>query len=229
LAASVSLDAGDFSVIEASWESLPFAQRQLLAFCASQDAAGLRGFLSSLSEEDSLDLVNSEDQDDDTPLHYCAYRGYIDVASVLIEFGARLNEYGCSARTPIVAAACEGQVAFVHTLVEHHGASLLLDDSLDENIVHKIVSRGSLDLLRVFMRHRQMRYLVNHRNVLGSTPLHSAADFCQYEAAQLLLDAGSDPSIVDYFGYKPKDVAEYRGHAELSVFLEQCETPTLAV
>ena len=124
----------------------------------------------------------------DTPLHWPAHNGYIEIVRLLLEHGAdaRAHEINWIGGTSL------------HWASERHPhiAQLLLNAGADVNA--RVVRPGS-----------------HH---LGGTPLHWCArqkDDCA-EVIAVLLKNGGDPTLTDAFGKTPLQYAEAAGHARVA-------------
>ncbi|XP_029103681.1 protein phosphatase 1 regulatory inhibitor subunit 16B [Scleropages formosus] len=80
--------------------------------------------------QDCVD-VNQQDSQGATLLHIAAANGYVQVAEVLLEGGARLDLRDADGWQPLHAAACWGQMHVAELLVSH-GASLAAKTHFDE-------------------------------------------------------------------------------------------------
>ncbi len=65
-----------------------------------------------------LDVGASPDNDGWTAMHYAAFGGHADVATLLIERGADLDAIAPNGQTPLMLAAGAGKLALVRILVE---------------------------------------------------------------------------------------------------------------
>jgi ankyrin repeat protein len=82
--------------------------------------AGNSAAVRALLEADRS-LVDARDSDASTPLHCAAWKGHVDVAAVLLEFGADIqarNENGHWGDTPLHAAAHGNQRAVAELLID---------------------------------------------------------------------------------------------------------------
>ncbi|CAL1601327.1 unnamed protein product [Knipowitschia caucasica] len=68
-------------------------------------------------------LVHCSDEDGYSPLHRAAYEGHVDVASALLQAGAKVNARTADCWTPL-HSACRWSRVSVASLLLHHGALL---------------------------------------------------------------------------------------------------------
>src|SRR5262245_30908102 len=102
------------------------------------DAATVR----TLIEKDPT-LVAARDKDGSTPLHCAAWHGHVDVAKILLDAGADVNDHNQNdhwGTTPLHAAAHGDQKAVAALLIEHgadiHAKNPSGRTPLDETKVH---------------------------------------------------------------------------------------------
>ena len=85
----------------------------------------IKSFIES-SSSSSLDLINEQDEEGQTPLHLAADRGYLDVVSFLIENGANVNAIDNDGFTALFVA--------LMAVVDKEIIKCLLDHDADPNI-----------------------------------------------------------------------------------------------
>jgi len=181
--------------------------------------------VANILSRDSL-LVNLRDKDDDMPLHRACTAKKPEMAQLLLKCGALLDTFGCSSRTPLHCAVIERSIECVKVLL-HAGARIDEEDSLNENPLHKAAANGDLEIMLLLLNHiqqgtsaKKFARIINHQNVLGSTPLHNSAHVGNGFLIQLLVAVGADASIEDNFGYLPHHIAENRKFNDCAVFLQ---------
>ena len=90
-------------------------------------------------------------------------------------------------------------------------------DVLGETVLHIAASHGYVDILAMYLdRYPFVRDWANSR---GMTPLHTAAMKGELEAAQLLVDAGSDVNAPDLEGNSPLHLASSWGRVPVRTLL----------
>jgi ankyrin repeat protein len=158
-------------------------------------------------------LVNTKDSSRDTPLSKVAASGNIEIARLLLENNAKINER-CNGQTAIHYAAFTGQMEMIKFLIEAKA-----------DISSKNQCRGTLLLQFDVLRNVEMtRYLLDHgvKPDLGddcdSTPLLlCAGDFkCESnQTAQLLLERGANINNRDCDSHTPLYHAVYYNNKDL--------------
>jgi ankyrin repeat protein len=172
-----------------------------------------------------------------TPLHTAANHGRVEVARVLLEYGANVGAEDNKGRTPLHDAAdyrwieanseraedyASGKVEVVRVLLEH-GANLGAKDNEGKSPLHKAAEYGNVEGVRVLLRHGAN---VGAEDNKGRTPLHDAADYGtinkyfgkmedyvsgKVDVVRMLLEHGANVGAEDNKGRTPlHDAADYR-------------------
>ena len=169
-----------------------------------------------LVEEDP-GLVNALDGKSDTPLIRAVDHGHLDVASCLIDQGARVNHVGSRARTALHVACFDGKEELAQLLLER-GADPALVDEDGETAVNGACFHGRVGVVGCLLRHGGSPIDLPDR--LGYTPLHSAALEGYLEVVNLVIQAGADPTISQRDGTTPLTSARKYGDAACVAVLE---------
>ena len=120
---------------------------------------------------------NALDIDNETPLHYAAFRGNAVMIRLLLEHGAEVNSRNADDEIPL-----------------HHAADLDGKASLGElGEALKLLLGAGGD--------------VHARDYMGRMPLHWAAEKCHLKATKVLLEAGADVHARDLNGETPLRLA----------------------
>jgi len=73
---------------------------------------------------------------------------------------------------------------------------------LGEPVIFAAARNGDLGAIRLLL---ECDADVNSRGEYGNTPLHSAIEACQFDAARYLLSKGADPNMKNQEGKLPRD------------------------
>uniref|UniRef100_A0A5S6QKX3 Poly [ADP-ribose] polymerase n=1 Tax=Trichuris muris TaxID=70415 RepID=A0A5S6QKX3_TRIMR len=172
------------------------------------------------------------------PLHNACSYGHYEVTDLLIKNGADVNACDLWKFTPLHEAAANGKFDICKLLLAH-GADcsltnrdgetpldLVKDSSSDvadllrgDVAILEAAKRGEVDKLRKLVTADN----VNCHDVKGrnSTPLHLAAGYNNYEAAEFLIEKGADVNAKDRGGLIPLHNAASYGHFEIGQLLVQ--------
>ena len=175
----------------------------------------------SISNEAQLGPLDTQDEYGKTPLFWATEGGHSAAVSVLIEEGASIERPDNKGMQPIHVAARDGRLDILQ---------LLLQEGADPDCVgpHKIrpthcaAFSGHPDVLQELLR---AGAYPNVRDDEGWTPLRSAIDSRNHEAAKLLLNTGKvDVNSTDALGETPLHAACRSASAETVDMLASCKS-----
>lgn len=142
--------------------------------------------------------VNGKDENYDniTPLFIAVENGNVEIARLLLDFGAKVNARNKSKQTPLMQMDSDGTVELVTLLIDRGAKVNLIDD---ENNTALIIAAddASTDVVRALV---DAGADVNLANKDGETALMNAANRGDAECVRLLLNAGADINAVDKDG-----------------------------
>jgi len=157
-----------------------------------------------------------------TPLHATASNGKLEVARVLLEYGANVNHPDSGGRSALhIASRCSSD-DFVRLLLDHGADPSALDGS-NETALHHASFDGGPGVVRLLLDHGLD---VNARSKSGWnpfhdgpddiesegwTPLHYAARGRSVEVVQLLLNHGADVNARDNCNWTALHLAACHG------------------
>ena len=152
----------------------------------------------------SPDLVRTTDSHGLSLLHVAAESGDVEVARLLVEKGADVEQGARGRETPLHVAALLGALPTVNLLLDN-GANLEARDRRDRTPLDFAVSvLGNEETVRQLILKGAE---VNVRDDEGDSPLHVAVCSGSGEAVRLLLAAGADVRAVNNRGQTPLDIA----------------------
>ena len=159
--------------------------------------------------------VNVRDSQDDwqyTPLQYAARRGLLGFVQKLLELGAEVNSCIGHKSSPLLLASQYAYTDVMQLLLDHN-ADVYARDGGGDTALHCAALGGHPGNVHILLK---LKLEVNSRNNKGSTPLHLASR-CQAEGntevVRLLLDCGADVQLRNHRGQTASEVAhEYEQH-----------------
>ena len=131
--------------------------------------------------------VNDKIHSGYTPLHAVSRTGDIDIAGILLDYGADIDTRDVFNQTPLHWAAWMGQVKIVQLFLEN-GATLNAQSDSNYTPLHEASGSGRLEVVRLLLDHGAD---VHIRDEDGLTPFQLATREGHHDIAQLLLDRGS--------------------------------------
>ncbi|MDH4196679.1 MAG: ankyrin repeat domain-containing protein [Candidatus Aminicenantes bacterium] len=137
--------------------------------------------------EKSPQLVEARDGDGDTPLHYAAYGGNVDLINYFIDKGAKLELQDAQLKTPLHLAAMSNRQDVVAALLKRGAVLETRDDYQRTALILCARERGQAATGRVLI---EAGADVNAVDKFGSTALELAAWRGKAEFVDLLLEKG---------------------------------------
>ena len=162
------------------------------------------------------------------PLHLASFYGRLDIAQVLLDYGAAANSGDVFGRTPLHLVA-EGtcnleQVRIrVAQLLLGRGVDINAQDENNSTPLHVASYNGRVAIARVLLDHGAA---ASSKDNKGRTPLHSVAegrylyseDDC-ISVVKLLLERGADVNAQDEDNKTPLHAASYYGSVKIAQVL----------
>ena len=142
--------------------------------------------------------VNGKDENYDniTPLFIAVENGNVEIARLLLDFGAKVNARNKSKQTPLMQIDSDATVELVSLLIDR-GAKVNLTDDENNSALIIAADDASTDVVRALV---DAGADVNLANKDGETALMNAAIRGDAECVRLLLNAGADINAVDKDG-----------------------------
>ena len=162
--------------------------------------------------------INAVDDGGWTPLHCAAAAGNGAVVSALLGRGALIaaRTRAGGGMTALHLAAERGHAGVVRALVAG-GAAISAPTLGEEQTALHLAARGDHTECVGLLLNASAD--LNARNVLGGTPLHSAAEGNAVGALKQLLDAGCDPKLLDHDGWTAQQTADFHDYDEFTEYM----------
>lgn len=160
--------------------------------------------------QNSPDLINAR-VDGYTPLANAARKGWLKVATYLMDHGAEVNgSYALS------AAVNSGNRAMVELLLSRGADVSEMDNSNGRSLLQAAVQKGYQSVAEVLLANKAD---VNKPDNSGNTPLVVAAAASQAKIAKMLLSAGANLNLANDNGRTPLSFAAEHGSPEMRKLL----------
>jgi type 1 glutamine amidotransferase len=149
-----------------------------------------------------------------SPLHQAILRNRSEIALLLLERGADVDEPDRSQRTPLHLAVERGNVALVEALLARK-AKPDERDRMGWTPLHHAAAKDRVAVARALLKGGANPMTLSER---GGTPLHEAAASGGAEMIQLFLDQRVDPTIVSKLGVTALDIArEFKNEVAIKI------------
>ncbi|XP_023215189.1 ankyrin repeat domain-containing protein 16-like [Centruroides sculpturatus] len=154
-----------------------------------------------------------------TPLHTAALHGKLHVVNLLLDKGSfNIDVQDSCGSTPFMDASRSGHTEIMELLIKYQ-ADFNKKDILGRNSLHLAAQAGSLDAVNYLVNNCKVDS--NSLSVNHQTALHFAAKEGQEDAVSLLLQLGTDCSVIDNKGRTAYHIAESVGHKKCYELLKK--------
>ncbi|XP_075943503.1 oxysterol-binding protein-related protein 1 isoform X3 [Anarhichas minor] len=236
-------------------------EEQFLQFARNGDLRGIQRLLMSTIREETHININCRGKRKSnlgwTPLHLACYFGHKDVVEELLKAGADVNLPNNVGDSPLHKAAFTGRKEVVMLLLHYDACATVINGTaqIPKDVTQNAEIRGMLEAAeRTEERKLEEELLeaaregdlstltqllsrkktpdINCTDLLGNTPLHSAAYRGQKQCALKLLKSGASPNVENKKGQTAFDLAsdsamklvlEGNAHRGMTRHVKKCE------
>ncbi len=161
--------------------------------------------------------INLETEHVLTPLHSAVQENDVNVTRHLIEEGYDVNAKDNMDWTPLHEAASKNKLDVAKLLVEK-GADVNARNNKGWTPLHEAAKKGNSDIVDFLIKTNGTDIEAKSHN-RGDTPLHIAAGEGKLEVVKLLVNNTADVNATNKYGKKPFDIAQGKGHTNVTDFL----------
>lgn len=186
-----------------------------------------------INEDETTDCIYNciRTRNQQSPLNTAVCRGNLDIAVLLLKYGADVDSQGYWGQSSLQQAAHRGDLPMCKMLVEY-GANLQQTDWVGKRVIHcTALSMGAeihktTDCLKYIYKDIGQPDDIHLRDNLGKTPLHDAARMGNKLVVESLIIYGADINAKDNEGKTPLDEARAFNRHHVVHYLEQYSSAT---
>ncbi len=153
-----------------------------------------------------------------TLLHWACEKGYVEIATLLIQHGHKVEVTEDWGNTPFHFACGNGHITIVTLLIQHN-VKLESQNALGNTSLH-VACKNRHSKIAAFLI-QQTPNLLNIVNRKNETPLHLTCEEGQVEIADVLIQHDANLEDKDENGNTPLHLACEEGHIETAALLIQ--------
>lgn len=121
------------------------------------------------------EIINKQDNNGNTPLHYSVQRGHYDLTKILLSNGSDVNVQNYDFELPIHYAAHGGDENIIELLIEHD-ATVNVRNRIDWTPLFYSVQNGNERVVNALVNHEDEDFSLNDMDAQGKSPIHISAE-----------------------------------------------------
>lgn len=193
---------------------------------AQKNAYQVLEFFILLCKEHSLDTaLGFVDEENSTPLHAAVDAGHLEVACVLLKYGACPMVMKGDIPPPLHLACSQGRLDMIKAMTATCGKEVL--HSIDQNqrlpLHYSAFSIHSKSVISFIMEERGKGFDIDQQDTRGRTPLHMSISSGNLTGVKDFLERGADPLVRDSEGHNALHLAIL--HNRKAIIEVLCDTP----
>lgn len=158
--------------------------------------------------------VAESDRDGNTPLHWAASSGAVDIVRFLIDKKVEINAQNNKGHTPLRNACFVGSVEVVELLLAQKKIDVGIVGKNGRNILHEAAGQGHDILIDILLKHEETSF--NELRKKGDTTTFKSSlleqeDHCHHTPLELCIHAGQSKSAVVLIGLGANVERRYKG------------------
>lgn len=191
----------------------------LIQAVENNDIEKVRGILQDTSYP--IDETNDKKE---TPLLIATHENYIEVAKLLIEAGADINQQDSIQDSAYLYAGAQGKTEILVYMIEHAEPNQQIVNRFGGNALIPAAEKGHLNNVKLLLKDGKVA--INHQNNFGYTALIEAVALrdgseVYQQIVQELLIYNADKELRDESGMTALDYAKEKGYTNLIKMLEE--------
>jgi ankyrin repeat protein len=203
---------------ESTSDTIPhFVAGSLLEAVSNNDLASVQAILKSSDYP-----INETNNQGENPLLIATHKNYIEIAKVLIDAGADINQQDHISDSPYLYASAQGKTEILKYMLVKGKPDQQKVNRFGGNALIPAAEKGHLANVKLLLEDGQVN--INHQNNYGYTALIEAVALrdgssVYQEIITELLKAGANKSLRDNTGRTAEDYAQSLGYSEMQKIL----------
>ncbi|WP_042348719.1 ankyrin repeat domain-containing protein [Bacillus massiliigorillae] len=174
--------------------------------------------------KDSSYLINESNDKGETPLLIAAHKNNIEVAKLLIEAGADINQQDRIQDSAYLYAGAQGKTEILKYMLEHAEPNQNIFNRFGGNALIPAAEKGHLNNVKLLLVDGKVD--IDHQNNFGYTALIEAVALTDgtevyQQIVQELLEYNANKELRDQSGMTALDYAMERGYTTMIKILEE--------
>lgn len=172
--------------------------------------------------QDKSYVVDETNAQGETPLLIATHANYIEIAKLLIDANADINQQDQISDSPYLYAGAQGKTEILAYMLEKQVPDQRKVNRYGGNALIPAAEKGHLENVKLLLN--DGRVDINHQNNFGYTALIEAVGLrdgseIYQEIIKTLLEAGADQTLRDNTGRTAADYANQLGYVEMTKIL----------
>lgn len=195
----------------------------LMQAAQSGDLAWISTFLNRQPFNILQQLINLQDDLENTALHLAVKAGHTKIAKKLLENGADPTIHDVFFQTPLMSAARQGHTDMIHVLLAHD-APINQTSEMNATALMAAAAYGHYQAAHILLHYHanpQKNADPNISNGMGNTALIMAAREGRFSMVRLLVHSGALLHLTNKDGQNAIMIARWKGHNNIADWLEE--------
>lgn len=173
--------------------------------------------------EDKTYNINEVNQQNESALLIATHNNFVEIAKVLIDHGADVNQQDSIQDSPYLYAGAQGKTEILAYMLKNSQPNQQIYNRFGGNTIIPAAEKGHLDTVKLLLEDGTVD--INHQNNYGYTALIEAIALTDgskvyQDIVAELLKYGADKNLKDNYGKTATDYARELGYGNILKMLE---------
>lgn len=172
----------------------------------------------------NTDTINETNDKKETPLLIATHENDVEIAKLLIDAGADINQQDAIQDSAYLYAGAQGKTEILRYMMKNAKPNQQVRNRFGGNALIPAAEKGHLDNVRLLLTDSQVD--INHQNDYGYTALIEAVALTDgskvyQDIVKELVDAGADQNLRDRYGKTALDYAKEQDYKKMIELLNK--------